>query len=193
MREIDGSCIHCVTIGAKPFATRRRSRSFVPLFRQTDRRPKFAFTQASTFCGPIPDRMFVPRSGTLANSWLTSIPNVESAMTTDAGPQLFSDCHTCFISSNTTEDGAAFGSGAGIATATGSATGAAGVVAAESDAPSSAAGAAMLRAGTDDEGAAAKAAPLAARTRPTSARSAAGRLGIAEMVALGHRLLGVRA
>src|SRR6266478_770833 len=123
MREIDGSCIHCVTIGAKPFATRRRSRSFVPLFRQTDRRPKFAFTQPSTFWGPIPESTFAPRSGTRANSCETSIPNVESAMTTDAGPQLFSDCQTCFMSPNTTDAGAAFGSGAGTATAAGSAAG----------------------------------------------------------------------
>src|SRR6266850_1140287 len=138
MREIDGSCIHCVTIGAKPLATRRRSRSFVPLFRQTERSPKFEFTQPSTFCGPIPERMFVPRRGTRANSCVTSIPNVDSAITTDAGPQLFSDCQTCFISSNTTEAGAALGSGAGIATATGSSTRAGAVAAtcAESDAPS---------------------------------------------------------
>ena len=57
----------------------------------------------------------------LVSAW---IPKVDSAMTTEAGPQLFSDCHTCFISSNTTAAGAAFGSGAGIATAAGSAAGA---------------------------------------------------------------------
>src|SRR5712691_1556687 len=120
MREIDGSCIHCVTIGAKPFATRRRSRSFVPLFRQTERRPKFAFTQPSTFWGPMPERTFVPRSGTRADSCETSIPNVDRAMTTDAGPQLFSDCQTCFMSSNAAAAGAAFGSGADTATGTAS-------------------------------------------------------------------------
>jgi hypothetical protein len=38
-------------------------------------------------------------------------------MTTEAGPQLLSDCHTCFISPNAIAPGAAFGSGAGIATA----------------------------------------------------------------------------
>src|SRR5207253_2263762 len=36
-------------------------------------------------------------------------------MTTDAGPQLLSDCHTCFISLNAAVVGAAFGSGAGAA------------------------------------------------------------------------------
>src|SRR6267143_1638754 len=197
MREIEGSCIHCVTIGAKPFATRRRSRSFVPLLRHTERRPKLEFTQPSTFCGPIPDRMFVPRSGTRANSCVTSTPSVESAITTDAGPQLFSDCHTCFISSNTTEAGAAFGSGAGIATATGSAAGAVTATCAESGAPSAAAGPATFAAGPaglDKDGTAANAALHAASTKATpSARRAAGRLRIVEMVALGHRLVGDRA
>src|SRR6266550_1119242 len=167
MREIDGSCIHWVTIGAKPFATRRRSRSFVPLLRQTDRKPKFSFTQPSTFCGPIPERTLVPRSGTRALSCDTSIPKVDSAITTDAGPQLFSDCHTCFISSKTTDAGAAFGWGAGASGRAATGSGAGSVTWLETDFAVSAAGAATLWAGRDEKGAAANATPLAASTQPT--------------------------
>src|SRR2546428_9344017 len=122
MRETRGSCIHCVTSGAKPFATRRRMRSLVPLFRHTDRSPKFSFTQPSTFCGPMPERMFGPRRGRRAVSCDTSTPNDESAITTEAGPQLFSDCQTWFISAITADAGAAFGSGAGAATGAASTT-----------------------------------------------------------------------
>src|SRR5438093_12696957 len=91
MREIDGSCIHWVTIGVKPFATRRRSRSFVPLFRQTARNPKFALIHGSTFCGPIPESTLAPRRGIRASSCETSMPRLDSAITTEAGPQLFRD------------------------------------------------------------------------------------------------------
>src|SRR5207302_4545116 len=112
MREIDGSCIHWVTIGVKPFATRRRSRSFVPLFRQTARNPKFALIHGSTFCGPIPESTLAPRSGIRASSCETSMPRLDSAITTEAGPQLFSDCHTCFMSIDTLA-GADLGSGPG--------------------------------------------------------------------------------
>ena len=61
--------------------------------------------------------MFVPRSGTRAVSCDTSRPNVERAITTDAGPQLFSDCQTCFISGMTRLAGAAFTSIAGAGSA----------------------------------------------------------------------------
>src|SRR5687768_555268 len=148
MREIVGSCIHCVTIGAKPFATRRRIRSLVPLLRQTDRSPKFSLTQPSTLWGPIPEATLVPLSGTRANSCETSTPNVERAMTTEAGPQLFSDCQTCFISPNDIAAGAAFGCGAGAtgATAAGASTaaGAGTSTCAETELAASAAGAALL-------------------------------------------------
>ena len=43
------------------------------------------------------------------------MPIAESAMTTEAGPQLLRDCQTCFISPMTARDGAAFGSMAGSA------------------------------------------------------------------------------
>src|SRR5438445_12931269 len=108
----------------------------------------------------MPERMFVPRSGTRADSCDTSIPNVERAMTTDAGPQLFSDCHTCFISLNAAVAGAAFGSGAGMATATTSAAGAVTAIGAASDAPSSPFGTATASIGVEKDGAAANAAPL---------------------------------
>src|SRR5206468_8682094 len=165
-------------MGAKPFATRRRSRSFVPLLRQTDRRPKFSFTQPSTLCGPMPERMLAPRSGTRADSCETSIPKVESAMTTDAGPQLLSDCQTCFMSSNVAAAGAAFGWGAGAAAGATSTAGALTATGTESAVPASGAGKAMLCTDRDEDtkGAAATATPLAASTQPTPrARRAAGR------------------
>src|SRR5207247_966172 len=85
-------------------------------------------------------------------------------MTTDAGPQLFSDCHTCFISLNAAVAGAAFGSGAGMATATTSAAGAVTAIGAASDAPSSTFGMATAPIGVEKDGAAANAAPLRPRT-----------------------------
>lgn len=97
----------------------------------------------------MPEAILVPRSGTRANSWETSIPNVERAITTEAGPQLFSDCHTCFISSNAIAAGAALGSGAGTTTTGATAAGAASTTAgtltwAETEEAVSAAGAAMV-------------------------------------------------
>ena len=125
----------------------------------------------------MPERTFVPRSGTRADSCETSIPKVESAMTTDAGPQLLSDCQTCFMSSNAAEAGAAFGCGAGAAAGTTSTTGAFTVTWAAAAVPASAAGTAIrLWAGREEKGAEAKATPLAASTQPTPrARRAAGR------------------
>src|SRR2546426_2711 len=41
--------------------------------------------------------------------------NVESAITTAAGPQLLIDCHTCFMSLNTTATGASLGVGSASA------------------------------------------------------------------------------
>src|SRR2546430_2937054 len=97
-------------------------------------------------------------------------------MTTDAGPQLFSDCHTCFISLNAAVAGAAFGSGAGMATATTSAAGAVTAIGAASDAPSSTFGTATASMGVEKDGAAATAAPLRPRTNTApSVRRAAGR------------------
>src|SRR5258705_570804 len=52
------------------------------------------------------------------------MPSVESAITTAAGPQLLSDCHTCFISGNTARAGAATGVGSTSSTTTGAGAGA---------------------------------------------------------------------
>src|SRR5258706_2475547 len=52
------------------------------------------------------------------------MPSVESAITTAAGPQLLSDCHTCFISGNTAAAGAATGVGSTCWTTTGAGAGA---------------------------------------------------------------------
>src|SRR5437870_12866223 len=73
----------------------------------------------------MPERMFGPRRGRRAVSCETSRPKDDSAITTEAGPQLFSDCQTWFISAITAEDGAAFGSGPGAASGAASTRGAA--------------------------------------------------------------------
>src|SRR5258705_2300250 len=52
------------------------------------------------------------------------MPSVESAITTAAGPQLLSDCHTCFISGNTARAGGAPGVGSTSPTTTGAGAGA---------------------------------------------------------------------
>src|SRR5690349_18028849 len=110
-----------------------------------------------------------------------SMPNVDSAMTTDAGPQLFSDCQTCFISPNAADAGADFGSGAGAAATTGSnavgtTAGFAAVISGATVVVSSTSGAEARMPGVESDGAAANAAPLSASTTPVpSVRSVAGR------------------
>src|SRR5439155_941043 len=63
----------------------------------------------------MPRRTSGPRSARRAVSWSAVIPNVESAITTDAGPQLLRDCQRCRMSSAALA-GAAFGSTVWIAT-----------------------------------------------------------------------------
>src|SRR5439155_1686866 len=63
----------------------------------------------------MPRRTSGPRSARRAVSWSAVIPNVESAITTDAGPQLLRDCQRCRMTSAALA-GAAFGWTVWIAT-----------------------------------------------------------------------------